>query len=36
MRVIDCFDASDVTLPFNPEFEKIVWFDLRHKIALTK
>lgn len=36
MRVIDCFDANDVTLPFNPEFENVVWFDLRHKIALTK
>jgi ABC-type sugar transport system ATPase subunit len=36
MRVIDCFDANDVTLPFDPEFEKVVWFDRRKKIELTK
>lgn len=36
MRVIDCFDANDVTLPFDPSFEKTVWYDRRNKIELTK
>ena len=36
MRVIDCFDANDITLPFDPEFKKTVWFDSRLRSPIKK
>lgn len=35
IRVIDFCDANDVTLPFNADFDRTIWFDRRNALAIS-